>query len=981
MTGDSDLPKSARLPELLLAIAFFGGMAYSLQPQLLPTARQRAELQVLTDLHGRHARIVEEAEALLSQAPDHPAYIALAAEAAAVRSQNHRAMELYRKLPRDGGRWEFLAEYGLARRAHVLGQVQAAERHLRRCLSLWPDHLDANHRLGHLLQVEGRTWEAESVFFGQILRGKCRGDELLGAATTERYFRAEDRLERLSQTTTPPDPSMRLAEARRLIFSNRTAEAERLLRSVIDVRSDLGEAQGRLGRIIYDRADAVEFIQWRGSLADEARNHPEVWFVQGLQARRLGQVRGAVYCFLKTLERSPNHLGANLQIAGALEQVGLAEAAQEFSRRGELLAKLDGWLNRLRSDADEKLMEQVAGVLGELGRYWEAAGWSYVTTQMDVPQEVPRRELRRWLALARGTVTPNAPKLLPARLLSLHDFDPPRWQGSSPAAAREPMAVVDPSYWAITDDAEKLGIRLTYYEGTTETNRLEHIFNVMGGGLGVIDYDLDGWPDLYFAQANNWRNPAPQPENVDRLLRNAQGNPFQDVTADAGLGDMDFSHGVTVGDFDQDGFADLHVGNKGPNRLYRNQGDGTFADVTNASGVGGGEWSTSGVFADFSGDGLPDLYVLNYSLLDEATRKECYKSSGELMACTPGVLTAEFDRCYLNLGDGRFRDISETCGIRVPNGRGLGVVVWDYFGDGRLGLFIANDTSQNFFFVNQGVDSTGAPIFVEESVVRGVAFDAEGKAQASMGVAAGDLDHNGQLDLFVTTFENESKTLFSLGSDGFFQDLTRKYELRDSGFSMLGFGSQFADLNGDGFEDLIVTNGHVDQATSGNDRLPTQVFRNESGRRFVEVPAEKLGPFFARRHLGRGLARLDWNRDGRSDVAISHLHEPAALLTNLGRTPGMHPLVIRLIGRRGCREPTGATVVVKSAAWESKRLQTAGDGFLVTNERKMAFCVPDNNALVHIAVRWPGGNSQVWEECPGDGEVLLIEGDPRVFPQ
>jgi hypothetical protein len=629
----------------------------------------------------------------------------------------------------------------------------------------------------------------------------------------------------------------------------------------------------------------------------------------------------------------------------------------------------------MRGDISAHLLARAVALLGELGRYWEAAGWSYVMTLLEIPQEGPRRELRRWLELARSETAPDAPAHLPARLLDRRDFRPPRWSAPATARARERVDDVAEPAWSFIDDSERLGIRFEYYEGTTEENRLQHIFNVTGGGLAAFDYDLDGWPDLYLAQANNWRDSVPQPEHFDCLFRNLQGDRFADVTRAARLGDTGFSHGVAAGDFDQDGFPDVYLGNLGPNRLYHNQGDGTFADVTDAAGVAGNEWTTSSVFADFNGDGLPDLYVLNYTSIEHTAGKECRRATGEPMACTPGVLVAEPDRCYVNLGNGAFRDVSVESGIRLAEGKGLGVVVWDFAGDGRLGIYVANDTSPSFLFLNDGPDAQGVPRFREEGIVRGVALDIDGNAQAAMGVAAGDANGDGRIDLFVTTFFGESKTFYSQREDGFFDDLTRTFKLREPGFWMLGFGCQFADLDGDGWEDLITTNGHVDQRSSRGDpdRMPPQVFRNLQGRRFAEVPRSALGAFFQGNYLGRGLATLDWNRDGRPDAAISHIHAPFALLTNM-TPPASEPLVVRLAGRTGCREPTGAVVRMKTRSAETVRLQTAGDGFLVTNERRLHFAVPPGESAVELDVRWPGGAVERWRSVPAGSDILLIEG-------
>lgn len=973
---------TGNFPAYFIVLLVVGGLAVCVPPVLFPSAQQRSLEQLAHALSRFQPNAMALAEAHVEQFPDDLIGVALAARAAGKQSDHERAIRYLKQLPADGGRWEFYAQMAMAERNEILGRVGEAERHVLQALELSPNDVEANNRLGHLLQVQGRTWESAAHFFAMVRKGKCRGDELMGMAVTDRFFRSDDRLERFALAADPPEVLIKLKQARQGLFENRPDEAESLLRELILVRPDLGEAQGRLGRVVVDRGDSAEFLQWRGSLPDEARDHPEVWFAQGLQARRLGQMEGAVNCLLQVLTRSPNHLGANLQIAGCLKHLGLTDAAQAFSRRAELLAELESNLNLLRANVDPDLLAKVVGLFGKMGRFWEAAGWSHIMTQLDFDRDASRRELARWTALARAEPGPDAPSLLPSRLLADRKFAAPRWPIPSAGSGPVQSAQDAEPAWNFTDDAARLGIGFQYYEGTSEENRLNHIFSVTGGGLAALDYDLDGWPDLYLAQANNWRDPGPQTEYTDRLFRNLQGVRFDDVTSPASLGDAAFSHGVTAGDYDQDGFADIHIGNLGPNRLYHNNGDGTFTDVTAQAGVEGNQWSTSSVFADFNNDGLPDLYVLNYTETEHTAQKQCYQGTGELMSCTPDLLIPEADRCYLNAGDGTFRDVSAQSGILVPGGKGLGVIVWDFAGNGNLGLFIANDTTPNFLFMNNGPDEQGVPRFEDEGLVRGVAIDVDGNAQASMGVAAGDINGDGRIDLFISTFFGESKTLYSQRDDGFFDDLTRTFKLREPGFWMLGFGCQFADFDGDGWEDLIATNGHVNQrSTRGDaDRMPPQLYHNLRGRRFVEVPQGTLGKFFEERHLGRGLATLDWNRDGRPDVGISHLHAPFALLTN-GTPAAAQPLVVRLVGRSGCREPTGAVVRMKTASMEQIRLQTAGDGFLVTNERRLQFAVPGGEKSVGLEVHWPGGAMEYWPEVPVGCEILLVEGraDPIIL--
>lgn len=955
------------------------GITTCLRPECFPSESERAIRQIITAVELRRPESLQLANEFLRSFEASPFSIALAAEAAAVSFEHESAIQLFRQLPEDAGRWEFQRNLGIARRCEILGKLSDEERLLRRALELNPHSLEANERMGNLLQVAGRAWESAPYFYTQIRCGKCRGDELLGMATTERFFREDQRLEKSGLDAIPPEPMAKLAMARRITYENQPAKAESLLREVIEAAPDLGEAQGRLGRIIFDRGDPVEFLQWRGNLSERARNHPEVWYSQGLQARRLGQVEGAVRCFLEALNLSPNHLASNIQISACLKQLGRDEIAKAFVRRGELLESLETIMNVLRNDSDPEHMQKAIAILGDLGRYWEAAGWTYALTQLEVPQQGLRQEFQRCRQLAMLNDLPTGSQDLPASRLRRSDFAEPRWALPTATDNRvSPFAEQTSIPWKFQDEADDVGIRFQYVEGTTESTRLLHIFNVVGGGLAAVDYDVDGWCDLHLAQANNWRDKSIQPDYPDRLFRNRLGERFDDVTRFAGVGDLGFSHGVAAGDFDQDGFPDLYIGNLGPNCLYRNNGDGTFDDLTDAANVAGNEWTTSSAFADFNGDGLPDLYVANYSVLEETAQKECKNKANQSVACTPNVLTAEYHRFYLNQGDGSFQDFTVDSGMHVANGRGLGLIAWDFDGNGRLGLFVANDTCPNFLFTNAGNDVRGIPQFREEGIVRGVAVDTDGNAKASMGVAAGDANGDGRLDLFITTFFGESNTFYSQRSDGSFDDLTRTLNLRESGFWMLGFGSQFGDFDGDGWDDIVVTNGHVDQKSRNGDpdRMRPQLFRNLAGRKFAEIPPRELPAFFGKTYLGRGLATLDWNRDGRIDFGVSNLHGPFALVTNHTEST-RRPLIVRLAGRSGSRQPVGATVRVRIQGTNSIRLLTGGDGYLVSNEHRFAFWIPEDQQESEVEVRWPGGKIESWNGIRAGQELLLIEGKPQ----
>ena len=957
------------------------GNSILLFPQIFPSAQEHSlrDLRIAIDEHKPDLK--QRIERHLAAHPDDPEGCFMAAEQAIHDFDQPRATQFFLKLPDDGGHWTLQRELGFARCCRIQGRMFEEEAHLRKVLALNPHCIEANDHLGHLLQVQGRAWESSTPLMTQILRGRCRGDELMAVSGSEKFFRSDPEYQRRSVGSKSEKSEIGLlGAARKLIFENRNGEAEETLRTVIAALPSLGEAQGRLGRMIVDRGVEQHFLDWRGSLPDAARNHPEVWFVQGLQSRRVGQVDGAVYCFSQAIRLSPNHLPANVQIAGCLQSLGHSEAARFFEQRAAVLADLETKLTVLRSDLDRGLMLKTAQRLGELGRNWEAAGWVHVARQL-IPSPgdpmIPSNDI--WARLATRDPRQNSTIEESIARFGLERYKEPDWTVLLSKAGNVDTRVSTPSSaavaWGFVDDAAKAGIKFQYYEGTTEETRLQHIFNVVGGGMAVVDFDLDSWPDLHIAQANDWLQGEDQPVMLDAIYRNRNGSHFENVTAMAGLFEPGFSHGVCAGDYDQDGFPDLYVSNLGANRLFRNNGDGTFEDVSEFAGVTGEEWSITSLLADFNSDGLPDLYVGNYSDRDETTKKICHHSSGEQMACTPDTLSAESDKLYLNLGDGRFRDITDLSGIRETTGRALAAIGWDFIGNGRMSLFVANDTSANFLFHNLRDNSDGIPEFSEEGVVLGLAFDGDGNAQASMGVASGDANGDGQLDLFITNFQNESNTLYSQNADGFHQDLTRQFNLRDSGFDMLGFGTQFIDCDGDGWDDLVAVNGHVDKGrdAQAKDRMRPQLFRNLSGQSFEEIPSAALGAFFENETLGRGLATLDWNGDGRTDFAVAHLHAPFSLVTNQTISSGS-TVSVRLVATNGSRVGHGTRVRAKVGGRDQFRFAVAGGGYLTTNSSSMPIYINEGQQLEELEVRWFNGDTQIWKSPVPSRELFLVEG-------
>jgi hypothetical protein len=530
---------------------------------------------------------------------------------------------------------------------------------------------------------------------------------------------------------------------------------------------------------------------------------------------------------------------------------------------------------------------------------------------------------------------------------------------------------------AFVDMASAAGLNFTYFNGAEPEEPGRRMHETNGGGVAVLDYDCDGWPDLYLTQGCPWPPRPDQSRYLDRLYRNLGNGRFQDVTAQAQLAENQYSQGATVGDLNNDGFPDLFVANVGANRLYLNNGCGTFSDISESLVNDAKLWTTSCLIADLNGDAWPDIYAVNYLAGPNLFDRLC--SDG--LPCAPADFDGAQDQLYLSLGDGRFEERTAAAGIQLPNGNGMGIVAADFDGSGRLSLFVANDEVPNFFFVNQTEQRGGDLSFVEHAAVSGLAYDEGGLSQACMGIAAADADADGLLDLFVTNFANQSNTLYVGQPGNQFEDGTRKAGLRDPSFALLGFGTQFLDGELDGWPDLVLTNGHVDDYSRDGRayRMRPQYYRNVERGRFAEVPAESLGSHFEGEYVGRGLARVDWNRDGLDDFVVSHLHSPVALVTNRTRNAG-HFLAIRLRGVTSDRDAIGAILHLKAGEDTWIRQLTAGDGFQASNQRQLILGLGNRDRIDELTVQWPSGLRQTFRDLPADHEVLLVEGQADGIP-
>ena len=530
---------------------------------------------------------------------------------------------------------------------------------------------------------------------------------------------------------------------------------------------------------------------------------------------------------------------------------------------------------------------------------------------------------------------------------------------------------------AFTDDAEAVGLRFVYDNAETALHQLPE---PSGGGVAVLDYDGDGWLDVYCVQGGPFAplsDRGSQPASPgDRLFRNRGDGTFEDVTDRSGIGRFPrgHGHGVAVGDVDGDGHADLFVTRWRSYALYRNRGDGTFEDVTDRSGLGGRrDWPTSAALADLDGDGDLDLYVCHYAAWDLDHPRICRDLKTQAyLNCNPLDAEALPDHLFRNDG-GRFVDVTAESGIVDGDGRGLGVVAADLDGDGRIDLFVANDSSANFLFHN-----LGGMRFEEVGHLAGVAGNASGVYQAGMGAAAGDLDGDGLIDLAVTNFYGESTSFFRNLGGGVFTDATASIGLAVASRRLLGFGLGLLDADNDGRLDLASANGHVNDLRPNYPyRMPAQLLLNGADGRLRDV-SDRAGTPWQVLRMGRGLAVGDLDNDGRQDVLILSHNQPLAYFHN--RTEGGRFLTLRLEGRQSNRDAVGAKVAVVSGGRNRVAWRVGGGSFQSASDPRLHFGLGTADRIDRVEIVWPSGRVDRHRGLKPNTGYLLREGDDLAKP-
>ena len=533
-----------------------------------------------------------------------------------------------------------------------------------------------------------------------------------------------------------------------------------------------------------------------------------------------------------------------------------------------------------------------------------------------------------------------------------------------------------------SDVTKEAGIEFEHVNGWTGKR---YFIETMGPGAAFLDYDSDGYLDIYFVNGSElpgvtYDREVAETSTTNVLYRNAGAGKFIDVTKQAGVGDIGYGVGCCVGDYDNDGYDDFYVTNFGANVLYHNNGDGTFTDITDKASVGGGNiWSAGCAFLDYNSDGYLDLYVVNFVHFDfEVEKNRKYLIQGVMVYAAPENFNGISDTLYRNNSDGTFTDVTQQAGIFNTGGKGLGMVCGDYDNDGDVDIFVANDATVNFLYRNDGVKSNKNVVFTEVALFAGVGMSEDGFAENGMGTDMGDYDNDGFLDIVVNNFQGQTSSIYHNEGNGFFMEVSYATGVGEKTLNYLSWGTAFFDYDNDGYQDLFIANGHVhdnielfdDTTTAAQQNL---LLKNNRDGTFSDVSATS-GPGLQIKQMSRGAAFGDYDNDGDIDILIANSNQPPSLLQNEGGNQ-KNWLMFRTIGTASNGNGIGTRIKITSRQNSQIREVKSGGSYLSQSDMRVHFGLDTATKADVVEIRWLSGLVEIFKDVKANQFLVAKEGE------
>ena len=865
-----------------------------------------------------------------------------------------------------------------------LNLFEEAEQQLLSLIDLPGDRVRALRSLSTILNNQGRRREA-GIYLNLLARtGEIEEKELVAMVTLGNPF--------LDTTMKKPDFGNEmvvamLAMARELKSRGDFAASAKLCGDLAKKFPDSTQIQAFLGRIYADQQDSGKLRSWLQQVPEGIEIEAEYWHALATLMQLENQPREAVRCFLETVLRDETNRPAYLSLAQLLNRIEMDEDAKRFLKRSEALSETSRLAKSIGVERGtfEKL-SRIADLMDQMNRPWESIAWRKIAYKQQGASDNKLEELEQNRIDLLNSLEQPSVEQLRTDAFRLCDLNPIDWplpdMSRSNQLAEEPTptpTMSDQPTPILVDIANQSGLDFQYLNGEVPEKDERYIHQVTGGGIGVVDYDHDGWPDLYFSQGGGQAFSS-DTNQADELFRNLNAKQWKSIGLNAGIENLDYGQGVCVTDLNQDGWPDILTANLGDNIIYLNNGDGSFtsAKMPKHPREGGG-WTTSIACGDITGDHLPEIFEVNYLDDPKGLKTPC---GGATVDCNPADFIPAANYVFTVQKDGSIARSDFCVGLKEKASFGFGVVIANFDQQGGNDVFIANDTQNNHFWMSQSKASeTSKYRLIESASILGCGASQNGLARGCMGVAFGDFDRNQRIDLYVSNFWNQAADLYLLQSSNSFAPGNYRLGLFEDSVETVGWGTQAADFNHDGWLDIAVLNGHVSDMTRRGQpyEMRAQLFQgSRQGFSMVKPSRRSDQAYWTELTLGRTLAMIDWNRDGRMDLVANHLDQPVALLENQTTIKRGKSIQFELVGTVSERDAIGATVTVQQQDERWTAWQTGGDGFLCTNQNQLHFGIGDHPVVESVTVKWPSGKEQIFSSVSTEGAYLIIEGQDEL---